>query len=205
MTLRARIRDTGFTDQWPESDLEMVDKTTPDFLTPDENGQIQPFHVYYLTVSGHLGYTFLGNSMAHKHQDEVADMDMSEGCRAYVACNMELDQAVELLIQRLDEAGVLQDTVIAIAGDHYPYGLTVDEISEFRGHDIDTEYEMYQSTFLLWTPEWNRRQWISCAEIWTSCRLCPTCLVWNMIPGCLWARIYSQTAKGLWYLRIRTG
>ena len=141
----------SFTDQWPESDLEMVDKTTPDFLTPDENGQIQPFHVYYLTVSGHLGYTFLGNSMAHKHQDEVADMDMSEGCRAYVACNMELDQAVELLIQRLDEAGVLQDTVIAIAGDHYPYGLTVDEISEFRGHDIDTEYEMYQSTFLLWT------------------------------------------------------
>ena len=142
----------SFTDQWPESDLEMIDKTTPDFLTPDDNGEIKPFHVYYLTVSGHLGYTFFGNSMASKHEDDVADMDMSEGCRAYVACNMEFDQAVELLIQRLDEAGELENTVIAIAGDHYPYGLTVDEISEFRGHEIDTTYEMYQSTFLLWTP-----------------------------------------------------
>ena len=43
--------------------------------------------------------------------------------------------------------------MIAIAGDHYPYGLSADEISEFRGHDIETEYEIYQSTMLLWTAD----------------------------------------------------
>ena len=48
-------------------------------------------------------------------------MDMSDGCRAYMACNIELDKAVECLMEELDEAGELENTVIAIAGDHYPY------------------------------------------------------------------------------------
>lgn len=142
-----------FTDTWPESDLEMMQQTAEDFLTPDENGEIQPFHVYYLTVSGHLRYSFYTNDMAKKNKEAVKDMDMSDGCRAYMACNIELDKAVECLMEELDEAGELENTVIAIAGDHYPYGLSADEISEFRGHDIETEYEIYQSTMLLWTAD----------------------------------------------------
>ena len=47
---------------------------------------------------------------------------------------------------------MLENTVIALAGDHYPYGLTNDEISEFKGHAVDEEYELYESAFLLWTP-----------------------------------------------------
>lgn len=145
-------REYSFEDTWPESDLEMIDKTVSDFLTPDENGKIQPFHIYYLTVSGHLNYNFSNNDMARKNSALVGDMYMSEECRAYMAANIELDKAVELLIEKLDEAGQLENTVIAIAGDHYPYGLGEEGISEFKGHDVDTEYEMYESTFLLWTP-----------------------------------------------------
>lgn len=145
-------REYSFKKTWPESDIEMVDKTTSDFLTPDENGNIQPFHIYYLTVSGHLNYNFFGNHMAMKNQDLVKDMDMSEACRAYMACNIEFDRAVELLLQRLEEAGQLENTVIAIAGDHYPYGLEASEISEFRGHAVDETYEMYRGAFILWTP-----------------------------------------------------
>lgn len=144
-------REYSFEDTWPESDLEMIDKTVSDFLTPDENGEIQPFHVYYLTVSGHMNYNFYTNDMAIKNREAVQDMDLSENCKAYVAANIELDKAIELLIERLDEAGELENTVIAIAGDHYPYGLGAENISEFKGHDVDTAYEMYESTFLLWT------------------------------------------------------
>ncbi len=145
-------REYSFTDTWPESDLEMIDQTTEDFLAPDENGEIQPFHVYYLTVSGHLEYNFFDDDMAIKNKDAVKDLEMSEACKAYMAANIELDKAMELLLERLEEAGELENTVIALAGDHYPYGLDASEISEFRGHDIDTTYEMYKSTFILWTP-----------------------------------------------------
>ena len=133
-------------EQWPESDLEMIDLTTGEFI-----GQ-EPWHVYYMTVSGHKNYNWSGQMMTRIHKDDVADLDMSEGCKAYVACNMELDLAMKLLIERLDQAGELENTVFVISGDHYPYGLTLEEISEFLGHTVETEFELYKSTLIIWTP-----------------------------------------------------
>ena len=142
-----------FGSSWPESDLEMINQTTWDFLTPDEKGHIEPFHIYYLTVSGHLEYDFRIQDMAEKHERETEDLELSDGPRAYKAANMELDLAMELLIQRLDEAGVLDDTVIVIAGDHYPYALSNEEIGELRGSSISEPYEKYKSTAIIWTPD----------------------------------------------------
>ena len=53
---------------------------------------------------------------------------------------------------RLEEAGIEEKTVIAVAADHYPYGLENSEISEFLGHDADTQFELYKSCFLLYVP-----------------------------------------------------
>lgn len=145
----------SFTETWPESDLEMMEQTVPDFLNDrktDENGKKQPFHIYYLTVSGHMAYDFDQHDMAAKHEEEVADLDMSEPCRAYVAANMELDLALENLLKQLEDAGELENTVIALAGDHYPYGLSPEEIGEFRGYSVEESLELYHSNMLLWTP-----------------------------------------------------
>ena len=133
--------------QWPESDLEMMEATVPMFADEDY------FHVYYLTVSGHLNYSYLGNSMASKHRDEVDDLDYSEPVRAYLACNMELEYALESLLSQLEAAGKLDDTVIALAADHYPYGLSVEEYAELRGVDeLDEAFELYRNAFFIWTP-----------------------------------------------------
>ena len=143
----------SFEKTWPESDLEMMEKTVPDLLeTVRKAGEDTPFHVYYLTVSGHRDYNFKDHAIAKKNEALVADMNMSEGCRAYMAANMELDRALQSLLNQLEEAGELEDTVIALAGDHYPYGLTAEEIGEFRGHAPEEDYELYESAFLLWTP-----------------------------------------------------
>lgn len=145
-------REYFFDETWPESDLEMIDKTTWEFLTPDKDGNIAPFHTYYLTVSGHLAYNFYGNHMAMRNEPLVRDMELSEPCKAYMATQIELDKALELLLYRLGEAGALENTVIAIAGDHYPYGLSKEQIGEFKGHPIDEEYELYKNAFIIWTP-----------------------------------------------------
>jgi len=133
---------------WPRSDLEMMEATVPEYV----NGE-NPFHVYYLTVSGHLEYNFMGNSMASKNRDLVRDLPMSEGCQAYLATQIELDRALESLLAQLEEAGELKNTVIALAGDHYPYGLTDEEVSEFLGHPVDTTFELYHSTMILWSGD----------------------------------------------------
>ena len=129
---------------WPESDIEMIDKTTADYMGSE------PFHAYYMTVSGHLEYNFNGNAMAKKNQDLVKDLPYSDSVRAYLACQIELDRALELLLQRLDEAGVAENTVIALTGDHYPYGLTDEEQGELAGHEIDTRFERYRNAFILY-------------------------------------------------------
>ena len=87
-----------------------------------------PFHTYYMTVSGHLRYTFGGNFIARKNRDLVADLPLGEHARAYLATQIELDRAPELLLQELEAAGVADRTLIAVSADHYPYGLSHGEI-----------------------------------------------------------------------------
>jgi phosphoglycerol transferase MdoB-like AlkP superfamily enzyme len=130
---------------WPESDLEMMDVTVPEYI------EQQPFHTYYMTVSGHLRYSFEGNAMANKNKIAVENLNYSDNVKAYLAANIELDKAIESLVTQLETKGIADDTLIAISPDHYPYGLEISEISELAGHDVETNFELYKGVFLLWS------------------------------------------------------
>lgn len=132
-------------DVWPESDLEMIEATVDEYINEDQ------FHVYYLTVSGHMNYTFVGNSMSFKNRNLVADLPYSSEAKAYIACQIELDRALEKLIQSLEEAGVADRTVIALSADHYPYGWEKDKLDELAGHEVDPDFEVYKNHFILWS------------------------------------------------------
>ncbi len=129
---------------WPESDLEMMEKTIPEYINDEQ------FHTYYMTVSGHMEYTFVGNAMALKNKAYVENLPYSDESKAYIACNKELDLALEYLIKELDKAGVLDKTVIALSSDHYPYGLAHDKIEEIAGHKVEENFELYENYFILW-------------------------------------------------------
>jgi phosphoglycerol transferase MdoB-like AlkP superfamily enzyme len=129
---------------WPESDLEMMQSTVDEYIKEDQ------FHAYYMTVSGHMNYTFMGNSMSSKNRKLVKDLPYSDDAKAYIACQLELDRALEYLIQRLEEAGVADRTVIALSADHYPYGWEKDKLDELAGHEIDPSFEIYKNHFILW-------------------------------------------------------
>ena len=134
--------------QWPESDVEMIEATISDYI-----GSEELFMVYYVTVSGHGDYGFNYSAMARKHKDDVANLDYSEKPLSYLAAQIELDQALELLIEKLDEAGKLEDTVIALVGDHYPYYLSLDEVNEIATYEKDSVVEINRSNFILWNSE----------------------------------------------------
>jgi hypothetical protein len=131
---------------WPESDLEMMEQSVPMYISDEK------FLAYYMTVSGHLNYTFSGNTQAKKHEEKVAQLPYSDACKAYIACHIELDLAMEYLLNQLEAAGVADHTLIVMVADHYPYGLSDAEISEFLGHDVETTFERYKSTLILYTP-----------------------------------------------------
>jgi phosphoglycerol transferase MdoB-like AlkP superfamily enzyme len=133
-------------DCWPESDLEMIDATVEEYAEEEQ------FHVYYLTVSGHMNYTFTGNSMASRNKELVQDLPYTEDAKAYIACQIELDRALESLLTKLEAAGVADRTVIALSADHYPYGWEKYKLDELAGHTIDPNFEIYKNHFVLWNP-----------------------------------------------------
>lgn len=133
------------TETWPESDLEMIELTVPEYIDNE------PFHTYYMTVSGHLQYTFTGNYIAAKNRSLVEALPYSNNVKAYLACNIELDKAMEKLIQELEKKGIAEDTLIAISPDHYPYGLTLAEIKELADSEIKGDYDLEKGVFLLWS------------------------------------------------------
>ena len=145
------------TTAWPESDLEMMEATADSYIDAYVKDGT-PFHAYYMTVSGHGYYSWGGNAMSRKHRSEVEAKypDLSETAQAYLACNMELDQALKCLVDKLEAAGIAEDTLIVMTGDHYPYLMAeeggTDYYNELRGFE-DTEYvtSRYRNTLLMWS------------------------------------------------------
>lgn len=129
---------------WPESDLEMAMLTAPEFIT------LEPFHAYFMTVSGHLKYNFSGNYIAGKNKSYVESLPYSQGAKAYIASQMELEFALAYLIEELDKAGVLDNTVFVISADHYPYGLEKKDLDELAGHKVENNFELYKSALIIW-------------------------------------------------------
>lgn len=129
---------------WPESDVEMIEKTVPDYIGK------QPFHTYYMTVSGHMQYSFTGNYIAWKNKKMVEGLQLSTEAKAYLATQIELDRALETLLKRLEEEGAADRTLIALSADHYPYGLSTETIDELAGHKVDKTFELYKSPFILY-------------------------------------------------------
>lgn len=128
---------------WPKSDLEMMEQSVDDYITQDQ------FVAYYMTFSGHMRYDVSVNGMAEKNYEAVAHLNYSEPAKCYLACHVELDNALKYLLERLEEAGIADRTAIVLAGDHYPYGLTDKEYSELIGYEID-DFSKYKSSLIFW-------------------------------------------------------
>lgn len=153
---------------WPQSDLEMIDNTYLDYIDSDK-----PFMVFYASVSGHSGYSFIENAQARKHKEEIEKLNLgySEGPLSYLAAQMELDRALESLINKLSEKGLLDNTVIALVGDHYPYELTVDEVNEIASYKKDSKIEINHSKFILWN---NKMDTIKVDKVGSQMDVIPT-------------------------------
>ena len=134
---------------WPESDVEMINSTVDDYINEDK------FFVYYATVSGHMDYNY-GNYIANKNKELVDKLNYSLESKAYLATQIELDRALASLIDKLKKSGKLDDTVIALVGDHYPYALSLDNINEISDFERDNLFTINKSNFILWNNKMDK-------------------------------------------------
>lgn len=130
---------------WPESDVEMIEASLNDYIDSDK-----PFMTYYMTVSGHLDYDKAANSIVSKNWNIVKDLKYSDKVKSYLATQIELDKALERLMTTLENKKILDDTVIVLLADHYPYGLTLNEINELSSYQRDSNFEINHNALIVY-------------------------------------------------------
>ena len=140
---------------WPQLDTVMVEASVNDYINSDT-----PFHVYYLTISGHMPYS--DNRAVAPYREVVRALPYSETTQNYVGTAMEVDRALALLLQKLEEAGKLDKTLIVATGDHIPY-FDVSTLEELSGKKFGSseamerldessiDFDVYKSALILWS------------------------------------------------------
>lgn len=150
-TFKAMYQGLKVVDDWPTSDVSMMEQTLPELLTPNENGEVQPFHAYFLTFSGHMPYTFGYNTMADKNKSVTDGLSYSSKVKVYIAAQQELEYALQYMMEQLEAAGVLDNTLIVLTNDHYPYPLGLDYLCELADKELDAEFDQYRSGLFIWS------------------------------------------------------
>lgn len=135
----------------PYSDLDTMEAVYEEFIREDK------FNMYFMSFSGHLPYNYDYNAMSLKNREEAEKltegMGLTDEAIAYIAAQMELDKSLEFLIDKLDEAGKLDNTVFIVTPDHYPYGLSEDCYNLLAGSDISGDtFEEHRSCLGIWSP-----------------------------------------------------
>lgn len=154
---------------WPQSDLEMMQASIPEYINEDK------FVTYYMTVSGHLRYTYIGNSMSSKNKEYVTGLPYTEAIQAYLGAQIELDRALEYLLKELEDNNKLDDTVIAISADHWPYGLK-ENINDYMSYNnyTDSKFDIHKNSFILWNNKMEKS--IKVTKYSSSLDILPTIL-----------------------------
>ena len=168
-------------EQWPQSDLEMI-KGTFDNIYCDK----EPFNVYYMSVSGHSGYTRDGNAMTEKNWAVVKQWakenkkDYNDTILGYLAANLELEYAMEYLVGQLEERNMARHTLIVITGDHFPYGLDEGSdmgggnLAKLYGEDIKSFFERDKNALIMWSASLEDEKPIVVREPTSSLDILPT-------------------------------
>ena len=86
---------------------------------------------------------------------------------------MELDKALEFLVDELEKANKLDDTVFVITPDHYPYGLNASNIHEVMETGREEPFDLYRSNLIIWN---NNMQPIKVDKVGSQPDVLPTML-----------------------------
>ena len=129
-------------------------------LTMDGYTSKQPFSIYYMSISGHCTYDADNNKVAEywDRVDSVVGTNFMDVTKYYICYQMQFEDALKTMIEKLEKAGIADDTVICITGDHYPYGLdyetfgnTQDYVADLFGGDHSTHWTNDVNSLIIWS------------------------------------------------------
>ena len=124
---------------WP-SDINLFDESLKLILQ-----QEKPFMSFIITAAMHLPYD-IDSTLGNRYLAEVKAVypDYPIEIQRYISKAIDFDKAVEKMINTLDEAGELEDTVLIFYADHHPLRMNASyfinatqQVERGKGLNID--------------------------------------------------------------------
>ena len=115
-----------------------------------------PFMSYITTVSTHQPYVS-SSKYGDMYLDLYSDTNYSIELKRYLSKMKVLDNSLGILIEGLKERNILDDTVIVLFGDHYPYGIPLNILNEILDRDL-TNYENEKVPLVIFSSDIEEKQ-----------------------------------------------
>lgn len=141
------IKTPSYYGEWT-SDVEFFEKGFDIILNEDNDS---PFMAWLTTVSTHQPYS-VSSTYGDMYQNDFKKLGYSNTTSRYLSKLKVLDNAIGVMLDKLDEKNMLDDTVIVLLADHYPYGLSQNQIKEIIDGDL-SDYEIEKTPFVIYNPE----------------------------------------------------
>ena len=136
-------------DDFMEAILKIIDKKTED--------NDKPFMAWLTTVSAHQPYS-VNSIQGDKYFNMTNKTNLPYDVRRFMSKMKILDNGLGLLLQGLEERGILEDTVIVMYGDHYPYGISKDHLKKALSYNPSTDMNAEQVPLVIYNPTLEPRE-----------------------------------------------
>lgn len=115
-----------------QSDLELMELAVPQFINQDK------FMSAIITSAMHYPYEKYSD-LGTRYLSEINEVhpDYPDGVKSYLSKCMDFDAAMEYLLDELEKAGKLEDTVIMFFNDHHPFELDEQTIADYSFTEFD--------------------------------------------------------------------
>lgn len=112
-------------DDFMEAYLKILDKKV---------GKKERFMTWLTTVSSHQPYSS-SSIQGDKYFSMTKNTKYPTDVRRYMSKLKILDNGLGILLEGLKKRGILDDTVIVLYGDHYPYGISTKNLNKVLDYD----------------------------------------------------------------------
>lgn len=128
--------------EWP-SDVTFVKKALPKFIEKDK------YASFMISVTSHSPYMY-SSEWGNKYVSLFKDLNIDTTTKRYLSKVKVVDLAMEEMLKELEEAGKLEDTVIVLFGDHYPYALSNNQFNSLSEKDVTVNQEIDRTPFIIY-------------------------------------------------------
>lgn len=119
--------------------------------TLDNRDTTKPFMSWITTVTSHQPYS--NSSIYNDMYLDLFPKSIPKDVRRYMSKLKVVDNAIGILLTGLEERGILDDTVIVLYCDHYPYAISTSNLNKVLDYDTSVDNNADQVPFIIYNSK----------------------------------------------------